>query len=470
MKPSRPIALSAVLCFVGILALSSVTDACLLADRLRVIAPQLTEQEVMAMAHGNMKREVVPYDFEAAEACANGMADIFPCRNVDLVGFLRLSDIGGGNGNDLWGWTDKLSGKEYALVGRTNGTAFVDISDPENPLYLGNLPTHAGQTSTWRDIKVYQNRAYIVADQVSSHGMQVFDLTQLRSVTDPPVTFTATDRYTGFNRAHNVAINEETGFAYAVGSETCAGGLHMIDLKNPDGPTFAGCFQADGYTHDVQCVNYIGPHVAYQGKELCFASNEDTLTIVDVSDKSTPVMVSRVEYLQNGEFGYTHQGWLTEDHRYFIHDDELDELGQGHNTRTYTWDVTDLENPAVSGFYDAAAPSVDHNQYIKGDYTYQANYTRGLRILRITDASTGRLTEMGYFDTFPESEGNSFSGAWSTYPFFDSGVVLVSDISRGLFILRANMDDFVFFDDFESGDLTTWSTNDGGSTNEGGTP
>lgn len=455
---SRSSALPFVSALLVALFVPSLADACLLADRLRVIAPQLTEQEVQQMAHGSMVREVIPYHFEGVQTCRGGMADIFPCRNVNLLSFLRLADIGGGNGNDLWGWTDPLSGKEYALVGRSNGTAFVDVSDPMNPIYLGNLPTHEGQTSTWRDIKVYQNRAYIVADQVDSHGMQVFDLTQLRNVESPPVTFTPTSRYTEFNRAHNVAINEATGFAYAVGSDTCAGGLHMIDLKGIGGPTFAGCFQADGYTHDVQCVIYEGPDVDHKGKEVCFASNEDSVTIVDVSTKETPAMLSRTEYLQNGELGYTHQGWLTEDQRYFVHDDELDELGQGHNTRTYTWDVSDLDQPTVAGFYDAAQPSIDHNQYIKDQHTYQANYNRGLRILEISDPASGHLTEVAYFDTFPEGDATSFGGAWSTYPFFDSGIVMVSDISRGLFILQPTMDSFLFFDGFESGDLSLWSS------------
>ena len=98
--------------------------------------------------------------------------------------------------NDIWGWTDPLDGKEYALLGRTTGTAFIDITDPNNPVYLGNLPTHT-VSSLWRDIKVYTDHAFIVSE-ASGHGMQVFDLTQLRNVPNPPVTFTADAHYSGF--------------------------------------------------------------------------------------------------------------------------------------------------------------------------------------------------------------------------------------------------------------------------------
>jgi len=153
--------------------------------------------------------------------------------------------------------------EEYALVGRTTGTSFVDISKPGAPVYLGTLPPHT-TTSTWRGIKVYANHAFIVSE-AAGHGLQVFDLTQLRSVNTPPVTFSETAHYAGFGNSHTVAVNEETGFLYAAGTNTCAGGLHMIDVRNPGTPVFSGCFGADGYTHDTQCVLYVGPHAAYTG-------------------------------------------------------------------------------------------------------------------------------------------------------------------------------------------------------------
>ena len=193
----------------------------------------------------------------AVTTCSGGMAGTYPCSNVDLMSFLALADIGGGDANDIWGWTDSSTGKEYAIMGRTNGTSFVDISDPVNPIYLGNLPPPAGEADE-RDIKVYADHAFIVTEANDS-GMQVFDLTQLRAVASPPATFSETARYSGFSNAHNLAVNEDSGFAYAVGTNTCGGGLHMIDIQTPTNRTSAGCFSDDGYTHDAQCVNYDGP-------------------------------------------------------------------------------------------------------------------------------------------------------------------------------------------------------------------
>ena len=174
------------------------------------------------------------------------------------------TDIGGSNNtslNDIWGWTDPTTQKEYALVGLSNGTSFVDISDAENPVYLGRLPTHTNN-STWRDIKVYNNHAFIVSE-AGGHGMQVFDLTELRNVTNPPIQFTATAHYGQFGNAHNIFINEDTGFAYAVGTSTCGpGGLHIVDISNPVAPAKAACVSdpstgrsGTGYVHDLSLIH-----------------------------------------------------------------------------------------------------------------------------------------------------------------------------------------------------------------------
>lgn len=375
-----------------------------------------------------------PFESVSSTPCSGGLAGTFPCSNVDLLAYIPHGDLGGMNGNDIWGWTDPSNNREYALVGEKDGTAFVDITTPTAPVYVGFLPTH-NFTSSWRDIKTYANHAFIVSE-ATSHGMQVFNLTNLRNVVSPPVTFTATARYTGFGNAHNIAINEDTGYAYAVGTGTCSGGLHMIDISTPTSPAAAGCVDSDGYTHDTQCVTYSGPDVAHDGKEICFNSNADTLTIVDVTNKAAPVQLSRTGY---AGYGYVHQGWITDDHRYFLADDESDETLFGHNTHTYVWNVIDLDAPFMVGFYSASTAAIDHNQYVVGDLVYQANYRAGLRILHLDDLSSAQLTQVGFFDIYPANDNASFNGAWSVYPYFASGVVVVNGIEQGLFVLQPNV-------------------------------
>ena len=364
-----------------------------------------------------------------AAVCSDGMAGDYACSGVNLRSNLPPTDMGGTTGNDIWGWVDTQTGNEYALMGMTNGTAFVDVTDPEDPVYLGILPTET-VSSPWRDIKVYQDHAYIVADAAGAHGMQVFDLTRLRDVTTPQ-DFIADALYGDFANAHNLAINEDTGFAYVVGTNTCAEGLHMIDITTPNNPMFAGCHDT-AEVHDTQCVSYVGPDADYAGAEVCFNSAKNRVEIVDVSDKSSTVATASVAYPQ---LGFVHQGWLTEDQRFLLIGDEFDEADLGVPTRTHIFDVSDLDAPSYVSAYEGPTASIDHNLYVLGNRVYQANYTSGLRVLEIGNLANGELTEVAFFDTFPANDAVEFDGAWSVYPFLPSGNIIVSDISNGLFVL-----------------------------------
>ena len=379
--------------------------------------------------------------------CADGTAATFDCNGVDLLAFMNVTDLGGGRGievNDVWGWVDSETGREYALVGRVDGTSFVDISDPSNPVLVGNLPrTEGSPGAVWRDIKVYRDHAYIVADASGDHGVQVFDLTRLRGLTAPQ-DFTPDTTYHGISSAHNIVINEATGFAYSVGSssggESCGGGLHMIDIREPKNPKFAGCFAdaqtgraSTGYSHDAVCVVYNGPDADYQGREICFGSNETALSIADVTDKDAPKALARASY---PNVGYSHQAWPSEDHAYLFMNDELDELqGNAPRTRTIIWDIRDLEDPQLVAEFEGTTAASDHNLYIKGNLMYQSHYQAGLRIVDISDPANPR--EVAHFDTVPYGENTAgFGGSWSNYPYFPSGVIIVTSGSEGLFIVR----------------------------------
>lgn len=376
---------------------------------------------------------------------SNDKAGVYECGNTSLLSFMPVSAIGGGRSsqlNDNWGWTDPQSGREYALVGRNDGTSFVDITDPVNPKYLGDLPlTKGANPNVWRDIKTYKNHAYIVADGAGPHGMQVFDLTRLRTVKTPQ-TFTEDAHYDKIGSAHNIVINEESGYAYAVGvsgaGETCGGGLHMIDIRQPESPTFAGCFadpatgrSGTGYSHDAQCVMYRGPDAKYKGHEVCIGSNETAISIADVTDKKAPKALASASY---PAVGYAHQGWLTDDQRYFYLGDELDEGAGQPKTRTMIWDLADLEDPVLAKQWFGTTVATDHNMYVKGNRLYQSNYQAGLRILDISDPTTPR--EVGYLDTTPDGTTNQMSGNWSNYPYFKSGTIIVTSVGEGLFLVR----------------------------------
>ena len=379
--------------------------------------------------------------------CVNGKAAQFPCDDIDLLSYTPLPDLGGAanaEGNDVWGWTDPKTGRDYALMGRTDGTSFVDVTDPKRPRVVGNLPTQTNDPVYiyWRDIKVYENHAYIVAEH-TGHGVQVFDLTRLRDAGQDGLvtTFSADAWYDKLSNIHNIFINEDSGYAYAIGAtvgpNTCGGGLHVIDIREPKNPQMAGCYGGDGYTHDVQCITYDGPDARYTGREICFASNEDTVTIVDMTDPANGKMLSRTGY---PSARYTHQGWLTPDRETFVFNDELDELYDAVSVQTtYQLDVSDLEQPGTVVASPNNTPSIDHNLYIEGRYIYESNYTSGLRIFDGRDVPTDDLREVAYFDVFPAHDDPDWYGTWSNYRFKKNGVIAVSGIDSGLFMVKPRL-------------------------------
>ncbi len=208
----------------------------------------------------------------------------FDCQNVELLSYLPPSAMGEGpdflgygsvGSFDIWGWVDSTTNREFAIVGGSDGTSFVEVTDPVNPRYLGKLFFHGGAQGL-AGVKVYKNYAFVVVEAANA-GMQIFDLTQLRDVKNAPATFQETAHYGEFGNAHTITMNQATGFAYPTGigfgAEPCGSGLHMIDVRTPTKPTFAGCYtnpmEGTQYVHDTMCLLYQGPDQQYKGREIC---------------------------------------------------------------------------------------------------------------------------------------------------------------------------------------------------------
>ena len=369
--------------------------------------------------------------------CENGMADEYPCNDYDLLLNMPLNAFSAASGNDSWGWTDPTTNKEYAIMGLNNGTAFIDITNTDYPIYLGKLPT-ASVASRWRDIKVYKNHAFIVSE-AKEHGMQVFDLTRLRNVTASPKNdtagknFTADKNFTEFGRAHNIVINETSGYAYIVGASNYGGGPIFINIQDPTNPVIEGGFSEGGYAHDAQVITYNGPDTDYTGKEILIGSNENEVVIADVTDKTNPIIISKISY---SNVGYAHQGWFTEDLTYFILGDEGDEQMFGNNTRTIVFDFTDLDSPVHHFDYFGPTAAIDHNGYVKDAIYYQANYTAGVRMIDVSNIENKVFTELGFFDTYPKNNSTAFNGVWNVYPYLKSGKIIISDKNNGLFVIK----------------------------------
>ncbi len=373
----------------------------------------------------------------AQTPCESGYAGVYPCNHVDLLFHAGIEQMAGASSNEIWGWTDSLDMKEYVIVGLSNGVRFYDISNPIVPVYLGRLPSHTGN-STWRTFR-HTNNMLFIGSEASGHGMQVFDLARLRNVVNPPVVFTEDAHYPGFGKCHTLAILEGHPYAYACGTNSYSGGLHVVNISNPLAPTLAGGFNEDGYIHEAQIVRYNGPDTEHLNRIIAFCysgNNPPAMTIVDVTDPLDMSILSTIAYPGGS---YCHQGWLTDDGGYVLVNDETDEYnGLVNNTRTIILDVHDLDAPTYMGDHLGTTEAVDHNLYIHGNLAFQSNYTAGLQIMDISNIADTTMEMMAYFDHYPSSDATSFDGEWMNYPFFGSGVIAVSDIDNGFFLLRPN--------------------------------
>ena len=380
--------------------------------------------------------------------CVNGLAGNYPCRNMDLLSFMTLEECGcnpTGNTNDVWGWKSPVSGKEYAILGCADVTSFIDVTDPVNPILIGTLATHS-ESSLWRDVESLGNWLYVVSE-ASGHGMQIFDLNQLDGVANPPVLFAETAHYPGFSNCHTVNVDPVSGYVYAYGTNTVGGGEHIVDVSDPLNPTYAGGYENSGYTHDGFAWTYDGPDADHQGEEIVIACNgrsgsdNDILVFVNVTDKTDCVLIGEYDYNGEATIGYFHQGWITKNKRYFLMNDELDEMALGNDqqpygTRTHIFNITDLDNVTYEGFYEGTSPAIDHNLYALDQFIYESNYRSGVRVLDAIRVAESQLSEVAFFDLYPENDNAQFSGTWSNYPYLPSGIVLATSMYDGMFIVK----------------------------------
>lgn len=347
----------------------------------------------------------------------------FEADGIDLLAWLPLNllDPAATSGNDCWGYVSP-SGREYALVGTSAGTSFVEVTVPGLPVLVQNI---AGPTSLWRDIKTYDHYAYAVSE--GGDGIQVIDLANIDSGT---VTLVTTILGPGSTSTHNLGIDQDSGFLYRFGGANH--GARIYDLQNPAAPLYVASWD-ERYIHDAEVVTYQNGPLA--GRQIVFACSGlnggfdfTGLTIVDVTDKSNIVVLDQHFYPNPG---YSHQGWLSPDRQYFYLGDELDEDGT-FPTTVYVIDVSDPTNATTVTSFTNGNAAITHNLYTQDNLIFAANYTSGLRVFDASDPLA--VVEVAWFDTRPADDNASFNGLWSCYPYFPSGTIIGSDLESGLFV------------------------------------
>jgi len=384
--------------------------------------------------------------------CIQGFAGQFPCRNVDFQAQIALNEFSSRplSASNVWGFVDLNDNREYAVIGVSNGTAVVEVTDPANPREVATIP---GRNSSWREVKIYQEfhvptnrfRAFAyVTSEAAGAGVQVINLGGLPNTVILATTLTDTgsqhtDYVSNIDYASNMALPGARAFLWLAGSNVDGGSWRVYDLSDAAQPQFIRQAPAGTqYVHDATSLLITDQRttqcaLGHNPCEIYVDFNENTVDLWDVTDKAQPAMLSSTPY---SDASYTHSGWPSADQRSIFVHDELEEIRRGLFTQIYTMNVDDLRNPFIVASYQGPDTTTDHNGYTKGSLLYVSHYRRGLVIF---DASTpSQLREIGHFDTFisPSANTAGFDGAWGVYPFFPSGTVVISDISNGLFVLR----------------------------------
>jgi choice-of-anchor B domain-containing protein len=349
----------------------------------------------------------------------------FSSFNVKLLAWQPVGTWGATAGNSCTGYTSP-SGREYAIIGVSNGTAFVDITVPGSPVQAGFI---TGPTSTWRDIRTYSTYAYAVSEAGS--GIQVINIANIDAHS---VTLVGTVT-TGPTPAatHTLEIDKVNGYLYRSGGGS--NGLRIYNLNpNPAAPAYLTSWTTR-YVHEVTIVTYTTG--TYAGKTFAFACSGDNggwanpgLDILDVTNLPTITPVSRPTW-PNAQ--YSHQCTLSSDKKYLYLDDELYVPNNGGPTITILYDIQNLSTPIFKGTFTNGNPAIPHNQYVKGNLLFQSNYRSGLHVYDLS-ANPLAPTEVAWFDTYPADNNPQFNGLWNNYAFFPSGVVIGSDIESGLFV------------------------------------
>ncbi len=357
------------------------------------------------------------------------VAGSFDSNGIQLRSWLPLASLSAAStsGSSCWGYISP-AGREYGIIGTSDGTAFVEITNPGAAALKAFI---TGPTSLWRDVRVYGQYCYAASEGGS--GIQVMDMTQLDATNTVTLVNTILAPTTTTAASHTLAIDTVSGYLYRAGGG--ANGLRIYDIHtNPAVPTYVGAWSPI-YVHECQVVTYTtGPYAGKQIAFCCGGSNSGNvnsgLYVVDVTNKAAPVQLSYTTY-PGAKF--CHQGWLDADSRYFYINDELDEGATVTVTTTIVMDCTSLTAPIFVGTFNNGNTAIGHNCFVKGTKLYEANYRSGFRVFDLSVSKTNP-PESAYFDTYPGSDSAQFNGLWNVWPFFPSGNVIGSDLERGFFV------------------------------------
>lgn len=334
-----------------------------------------------------------------------GTSFLLSAQNVHVTYRSKLAFAGQTLAN-VWGYT--AGGREYALAGASKGLIIVDITNPDQPQQIVQIP---GPNNLWKEIKTYGHYAYIVSE--GGQGIQIVDLSNLPSPNLNSHFYTGNGAVAGaILKIHALHIDTTKGFLYAYGGNGSlfSGGAKIFDLKpDPYNPVFVGKFDQLAYIHD----GYVDNDTLYAGHIY-----QGIFSIVDMADKSNPRLIAT----QNTPNNFTHNTWLSDDRRTLFTTDEV------NNSTLAAFDISDPENIRLLDKIQSnpGSNSMVHNTHILHNYAVTSWYKDGFTIVDATRPDN--LVQVGNFDVYPSGAGGGSDGCWGVYPYFPSGTIIASVI------------------------------------------
>ncbi len=308
--------------------------------------------------------------------------------------------------SNIWGYA--AGGKEYALVGAKNGLIVTDVTNPDAPVQIVQI---AGPSSQWREIKTYQNYAYVATE--GGGGLQIVDLSPLPGSSLPVVTYTGGGLTPGtLSTIHALQVDEAKGFLYLYGTNLVSGKACVFDLNpNPAAPVYKGYYNPVGYAHD----GYVNNDTMYVGH-----INAGVVSIVDMTVKTgtnNQIGVPLATPIQT-PFAFSHNTW-----RY---GNTLFTTDEKTNATLAAYDISDLNDITLLDQIKTSSSSIIHNTYIRDGYAVTSWYIDGFTIVDVDRPAN--LVQVGNYDTYTNT-GTGFNGAWGVYPYLPSGNIIVSNIN-----------------------------------------
>lgn len=309
----------------------------------------------------------------------------------------------------LWGYLAP-DGREYAILGGTLGTYFIDVTDSTNIHQVGFV---SSVSSGWREMKTYSHYAYIVSEGDTT-GVQIVDLANL------PASIRYVGKYSAPGHKTTHSISQSGPYLYLNGANVSFGhGIVVLDLSvNPEQPVLRGKWN-DFYVHDCRVVN-----------DTIWACNINDSKVSAINALNKDNLTTITNWV-NGQNPVPHNCALTTGRRYiYVTDESFTPPG-----RLKIWNIQNLSDIILERVWlpePFFQGSVIHNVELYGNQLLAAYYSAGVKLLDVS--SPTNPVELGWYDTKPEDNGER-QGCWAVY-MFPSGKIIASDMQKGLFVLR----------------------------------